>query len=185
MAFLNEVAELYRAYGLKTKMHPRLKGGKHSDMAVKYDGTWVYFEVKTRYNSIIPIRERRSEAILALQREIRRAARHAIQQLPAKRTSIILVRTSPIPARRKPMFYRTVTRQALTSFFTAAPKSLSAVYVLMPIRRQGIRRYQTVRFLVSAVPNPKHRDDLARKTFNQILSRYFGAAVLSQHTLVR
>jgi hypothetical protein len=183
MAFLNEIAELYRAYGLKTRMHPRLKGGKHSDMAVKHDGTWVYFEVKTRYNSVIPIRERQSEAILGLQREIRRAARHAIQQLPAKRASMILVRTSPIPARRKLMFYKTVTRQALTSFFTEAPKSLSAVYVLMPIRRQGIRRYQTARFMVTAVPNPKHRDDLARKTFNQILTRYFAAGLLSQRSV--
>lgn len=185
MAFLNEITELYRANGLRPRLHPRLRGGKHSDLAVKYGGAWIYFEVKTRHNAVVPIHERRRDGLLDLQREIRRAARHAIEQLPAKRSSMIVVRTSPIRAERKPLFYRSITRQALASFFAGVPRSLSAVVVLMPIRSGKLRTHQTRRFLVTLVSNPKHGDDAPRRTFHQILSRYFGSTLLSNRPQTR
>jgi len=181
MGFLDEIAGVCRAHGLGTKLHPPLRGGKHSDLAVKYNGAWIYFEVKTRYNSVFPIRERSADGLLKLQREIRRAARHAVEQLPSKRTSIILVRTSPVPAKRKLIFYRLITRQALAPFFPEAPRSLSAVLVLMPVRGRSKWR-RAPRFLVTAVHNPRNGDVEAPTTFHQILSRYFGTAVLSSRS---
>jgi hypothetical protein len=178
VAFLSELAGVYRAHGFRTRLHPRLRGGKHSDLAVKYNGSWVYFEVKTRYNSVVPIRERSTAGLLDLQREIRRAARHAVQQLPSKRISMILVRTSPILAKRKPLFYRMIAQQALTPFFAEAPRSLSAVLVLMPVRQRSKSR-RIPRFVVTAVHNPRNADDDTPWAFHQILSRYFGTALLS------
>jgi len=148
------VAGLTRTYaqrGIAVKSEPQLPGGKRADLAVAFDGGWMYMEVKTRNEE-----RSRHESVSFRQsflREIMRLQAHSLKQLPRKESSIVVLSTSASPDRRKAINKITIARSFAGRIFGQDSSRVIGLMIFAPFRSR--RKSPTGwRYASALIPNP-------------------------------
>jgi len=156
-ALVAGMARTFAQRGIAVKSEPILPGGKRADLAIDIGKTWTYIEVKTRSNAV-PSQGRRFSFRQDLLRELLRLRAHSIKQLPKKKTSLMVLATSPSPTRRKAISKIAIARSFRDRIFDHDSEKVLGLMIFAPFRNPN-QVHKSWKYASAIIPNPNRQAD--------------------------